>query len=104
MIKPEKTLKFSLKNPKFVRKFPKNPKNLPSSFARRMGASPGRRGFPKFSMTGGFLADPHLHTSGFGLTSELRTFYSNKIASYNMIIAGRVHITILAGVGNRGRG
>ena len=31
---------------------------------------------------------------------ELRTFYSNKFASYTMIIAGRVHITILASIAN----
>ena len=39
----------------------KNPKNLPPSFARRIGgpASLDRGGIlPIFSMTGGFLADP----------------------------------------------
>ena len=64
MIKAENSPKFSQK-PENFRKIPKkNPKNLPPSFARRLGESSiaGQGYFPKF-FSGGYFGYTPLHTS-----------------------------------------
>ena len=78
MIKPEKTRKIYENSEKskifqktlnFREKSPKNPKNLPARFARRLGGSAGReaRGvFSKKNFSGGYFGYTPLAMSDLG--------------------------------------